>query len=179
MKTFRYRGIPVLGFAAYSNSGKTTLLRKLIPRLSSRGTRCALVKHAHHEFDIDYPGKDSYELRKAGAGQVLVGSGERWAMVVETHSGRDPELTDFLSRIDRSAADLILVEGFRDLAFPKVAIHRQSQDRPPLQQNDEFIIAVVSDVASQLTCTTPVFDIEDSEGLVEFIENYRIAASNA
>ena len=119
LKTFLYRGVPVLGFSAYSGSGKTTLIRKLIPKLIERGKRPAIIKHTHHAFDIDYPGKDSYELRKAGANQILVGSGQRWAMVVEAPSNDEPQLADFLQKID-----VILVEGFREVQFTKIEMHR-------------------------------------------------------
>jgi len=119
LKTFLYRGVPVLGFSAYSGSGKTTLIRKLIPKLIERGKRPAIIKHTHHAFDIDYPGKDSYELRMAGANQILVGSGQRWAMVVEAPSNDEPQLADFLQKID-----VILVEGFREVQFTKIEMHR-------------------------------------------------------
>jgi len=179
MKTFRYRGVPVVGFAAYSGSGKTTLMRKLIPALSARGIRTAIVKHAHHEFDIDHPGKDSYELRKAGANQVIVGSGKRWAMIVESNSGGDPSLTDFLQRLALGSTDLILVEGFRDDKFPKVEVHRKSLDRPLFYPIDDFIIAIATDDAASHANALPAIDLDEVEALADFLVGYCAAATAA
>ena len=122
MKTLRYRGVPVIGFAGYSGSGKTTLISRLIPELQQRGLRPAVVKHAHHEFDIDTPGKDSYEIRKAGATQIIVGSAHRWALITETDNTAEADLLTFLAQLNLSGTDIILVEGFRDIAFPKIEL---------------------------------------------------------
>lgn len=178
MKTLRYRGVPVIGFAAYSGSGKTTLMRKLIPCLITRGLQAAVVKHAHHDFDIDYPGKDSYELRKAGANQVLVGSAQRWAMVVETGAGHEPDLSDFLARLDLTEIDIILVEGFRDVAFPKIEIHRKVLGRRMFYPGDEYVIALASDDldAHQGAITTVPLDPVDA--LADFIVTYAERARN-
>lgn len=176
MKTFLYRGVPVIGFAAYSGSGKTTLMRNLIPRLNAHGKRTAIVKHAHHDFDIDYPGKDSYELRKAGANQVLVGSAQRWAMVVETAGSRDPELTEFLHRLLIADTDLILVEGFRDEKFPKIEVHRQTLGRDLFYPTDDFIIAVVTDNVATHNGALPTLDIENIDSIVDFLISYCAAA---
>lgn len=176
MKTFRYRGVPVIGFAAYSGSGKTTVMRKLIPSLKARRLRPAVVKHAHHEFDIDYPGKDSYELRKAGADQVLVGSAHRWAMVVESHDGEEPGLSDFLSRLVLTDVDVILVEGFRDVAFPKIEIHRRALNRAMFYPRDDYVIALASDdsVSHEHLITTVPLDPVDA--LADFIATYAARA---
>jgi molybdopterin-guanine dinucleotide biosynthesis protein MobB len=178
MKTFRYRGVPVIGFAAYSGSGKTTLMRKLIPCLIARGKRTAIVKHAHHTFDIDHPGKDSYELRKAGATQVIVGSSERWAMVVETTSGGDPTLTDFLQHLVTADIDLIMVEGFRWLSFPKIEVHRKSRDRSLFYPDDDFIIAIVSDDVATHETVLPVIKLDEVDALADFLIGYCAAAGD-
>ncbi len=176
MKTFLYRGVPVIGFAAYSGSGKTTLMRKLIPCLNARGKRTAIVKHAHHDFDIDYPGKDSYELRKAGASQVVVGSGARWAMVVETTHGGDPELTDLLHHLVVADSDLILVEGFRDEKFPKLEVHRNALGRKLFYPTDEFIIGIAADDMKTHKGILPSFDIENVAAIADFLAEYCAAA---
>lgn len=179
MKTYRYRGVPVIGFAAYSGTGKTTIIRSLLPLLLAKGIRCAIIKHAHHDFDIDYPGKDSYELRKAGADQVLVGSGERHAIVIETRSGKDPELADFLARLNLDAVDLILVEGFRDASFPKIEVHRKSLDRELFYAEDEFIIAIVTDDVAVQASELPIFGLEKLDSLSGFLVSYCAEAKRA
>ena len=177
MKTYLYRGIPVLGIAAYSGSGKTTLIRKLIPELISRKIRPSIVKHAHHEFDIDYPGKDSYELRKAGANQVLVGSGERWAMVVETPFGTEAELTNFLARLELAHTDIILVEGFRHVKFPKIEVYRQELERELLYPHDSDIIAVATDYVDAIGSDLPTIELEKIDSLADFVASYCLAAT--
>ena len=116
--------VPVLGFAAWSGTGKTTLLKKLIPQLRDRGLRVGVVKHAHHDFDIDIPGKDSYELRRVGADSVLVGSQKRWALVVEVSEDREIDLPSLLMSLRGLALDIILVEGLKDRQIPKIELHR-------------------------------------------------------
>jgi len=172
VKTFLYRGVPVIGFAAYSGNGKTTLMRKLIPCLNARGKHTAIVKHAHHDFDIDYPGKDSYELRKAGANQVLVGSAARWAMVVETNAHNEPELTDFLHHLVIADTELILVEGFRDKHFPKLEIHRHALGRELFYPTDEFVIGIVADDPQTHKGILPSFDIENVNAIADFLVEY-------
>ena len=172
MKTFLYRGVPVIGFAAYSGSGKTTLMRKLIPCLNARGKRTAIVKHAHHDFDIDYPGKDSYELRKAGANQVLVGSAARWAMVVETSPRGEPELTDFLHHLVIADTELILVEGFRDEKFPKLEVHRHALGRELFYPTDAFVIGIAADDLQTHKGILPSFDIENIDAIADFLTEY-------
>jgi molybdopterin-guanine dinucleotide biosynthesis protein MobB len=159
---------PVLGFAAYSGTGKTTLLRKLILRLSERGLHLGVIKKAHHDFDIDIPGKDSFELRKAGAPQVLVASARRWALITETPEATEPDLRAHLARLDRGALDLILVEGFRHAPFPKIELHRQSTGHPLLHPKDPNIIAVASDQPLD-DCPLPVLSLNDTEAVAEFI----------
>jgi len=158
----------VLGFAAWSGTGKTSLLVKLLPLLQTRGIRVAMIKHAHHDFDIDLPGKDSYELRKAGAGQVLVVSGRRRALITETPADDEPDLRDLVASLDLEHIDLVLVEGFRHVAFPKIELHRPSTRKELLYPHDESIIAVASDQPVD-TGALPLLDINRPEEIVEFL----------
>ncbi len=172
MRTYLYRGTPVLGFAAFSGSGKTTLIRKLIPELNARGIRASVVKHAHHEFDIDYPGKDSFELRKAGADQVLVGSGKRWAMVVETPLEEEADLATFLARLELSHSDVVLVEGFRHIRFPKIEIYRHELERDLFYPHDESIIAVATDNSEIFADNISTIALDRTDKLADFVVDY-------
>ena len=161
--------VPILGFAAWSGTGKTTLLRSLLPRLKAQGLAIALMKHAHHTFEIDTPGKDSYELRKAGADQVLVASRHRWALLVERSREHDPDLDEMLLEIDQGSLDLILVEGFKHERFPKIEVHRPALARPLLFPDDDSIIAVAADAPLGVECSLPLLDLNDHEALTRFI----------
>ena len=161
--------VPVLGFAAYSGVGKTTLLVKLLALFQARGLRVGVIKHAHHDFDVDHPGKDSYELRKAGAGQVLVASRRRWALMVESGPPAEPRLDDLLGRLDQSVLDLVLVEGFRHEAFPKIELHRPGLGHPVLFTEDTSIIAVASDAPLAVAARLPVLDINRPDRIASFI----------
>ena len=119
-----YASLPLLGFAAWSGTGKTTLLEAMLPKLVERGIRVAVIKHAHHNFDIDQKGKDSYRLRKAGASQMLISSRYRRALVTETPE-EEATLPYLISQLDQTQLDLILVEGFKKLDFPKIELHRE------------------------------------------------------
>ncbi len=164
---------PVLGFAAWSGTGKTTLLTQLLPRLLARGIQVGVIKHAHHQFDIDYPGKDSYELRKAGASQMLVASRQRWALVTEQREAQaDPDLDTLISRLDQQSLHLILVEGFRHLSFPKIELHRPLLGRPLLFPHDPSIIAVASDQPISLPDPLPWLNLNSSEDIATFILNW-------
>ncbi len=163
---------PLLGFAAWSGTGKTTLLTALIPILRGAGLRIGLIKHAHHEVDVDHPGKDSYRLRHAGAGQVLLSTGKRWALMTEREFPQDPDLTEELTRLDQDRLDLILVEGFRDARFPKIELLRDNgkSDRPPLHLQDSAIIAVATDGSYPFSgITLPLLDLNDPASIAEFI----------
>ncbi len=164
---------PLLGFAAWSGTGKTTLLSRIIPLLRDAGLRVGLIKHAHHEVDVDQPGKDSYRLRKAGASQVLLTTGRRWALMAEREVFREPELAEEIARIDQKVLDLLLVEGFRDSRFPKIELLRGTggAGRPPLHLDDDSIIAVATDGSHQLSpdLGLPVLDINDPQAMVRFI----------
>ena len=160
---------PVVGFAAWSGTGKTTLLKEIIPLLRDRGIEVGMVKHAHHGFDIDKPGKDSYELRKAGAAQMLVASSRREALVVERETGTDPDLNRLLARLDQEALDIILVEGFRHETFPKVELYRAQLGKPPLYPEDDSVIAVATDNALPVVTALPVLDINNPGAIVAFL----------
>lgn len=134
----------VLGIAGYSGAGKTTLLEKLIPLLRADGVRVSLIKHAHHGFDVDQPGKDSWRHRQAGAGEVLVASDVRWALMHENEALEPPQLRDLLARL--SPCDLVLVEGWKRDPIPKIEAHRADNGKPWLYPDDENILAVASDV---------------------------------
>lgn len=162
---------PVLGIAAWSGTGKTTLLTKLLPLLRAHGLRVGMLKHAHHNFDIDHPGKDSYELRKAGAEQMLIASNRRWALMVENPVDGDVSLWDMLAHLDRGTLDLILVEGFRHEQFPKLELHRASLGKPLLFPDDATIIALASD--TPVDTALPRLDLNDPAAIAAFIVNYR------
>lgn len=163
--------IPVLGFAAYSGVGKTTLLKQLIPLLKSRGLHVGLIKHSHHDFEIDIPGKDSYELRKAGAEQVALVSAYRRVFIREPQEETEPTLEEAVGLLDAEALDLILVEGFRDSTFPKIEIYRPSLSKKQLYPEDKSIIAVVTDDCSLVMGGLPVFGLDDPGTIAQFIEN--------
>ncbi len=133
----------VLGIAGWSGAGKTTLLTRLIPLLVSRGLRVATLKHAHHSFDVDQPGKDSYEHRKAGASEVIVSSARRWVQMHEIGAGAEATLPELLAKV--SPCDLVLVEGFKTERYPKIEIFRASVGKAPLYPEDDLIVAVASD----------------------------------
>ncbi len=169
----------LVGLAAGSGTGKTTLLVKVIPLLKARGVRVALIKRAHHSFDTDKPGKDSYELRKAGASQVLVGSDHRWALVVENDEPEDPTLPDLLQKLHRDGLDLVIVEGFKQAPIPKIEIHRPSLGQPLLATADPHIVAVATDDADSVRIGIPVLDLNCPEEIAEFICRRFLAPANA
>jgi molybdopterin-guanine dinucleotide biosynthesis protein MobB len=160
--------IPVLGFAAYSGTGKTSLLVKLLPRLNEKGIRVGVIKHAHHTFDIDHEGKDSYELRKAGARQMLIGSDKRWALIAETENNKN-RLGDFIEKLDHASLDLILVEGFKPESIPKIELTRPSLGNPLFYPEDKSVIAVATDAELPVKTTLPVLDLNNPDQIVEFI----------
>ncbi|WP_288727446.1 molybdopterin-guanine dinucleotide biosynthesis protein MobB [uncultured Enterobacter sp.] len=159
---------PVLAIAAWSGTGKTTLLKKLIPALCARGIRPGLIKHTHHNMDVDKPGKDSYELRKAGAAQTMVASRERWALMTETPDEAPLDLAYLVSRMDHSTLDLVLVEGFKHEAVAKILLFRNDAGHDVSELTlDEHVIAVASDVA--LDVEVPVLDLNDEDKIAAFI----------
>ena len=167
--------LPLLGFAAWSGSGKTTLLTKVIALLKEKGLRVGVIKHSHHHFDIDQPGKDSYALREAGSAQVIIASRQRLASIIELPEARpDPQLQDALSMIQVNRLDIILVEGFKDENIAKIEIHRKELDRPYLYPHDKQVIALVEDHPEPGTTPTgmPHLDLNKPAQIVEFIEQW-------
>ena len=166
----RVADIPVFGFVAPSGSGKTTLLRRLVAVLHGRGRRVGYLKHAHHTFDLDVPGKDSFELRAAGAAQTLLASRERWALQVEhPFKGADPDLGAMLSHFETDSLDLILVEGFKHARYPKIEIYRAILGQAPLYPNDADIIAVATADTLPDAGHPRVLPLDDAEAIADFI----------
>ena len=162
--------LPLLGFAAFSGTGKTTLLTKVIPLLKASGIRIGMIKHAHHDFDIDQAGKDSYELRKAGADQMLIASSKRWALMVETPGQTEADLDTLLKQLDLSQLDLVLVEGFKREAFPKIELHRPALGRPLLFPADKNIIAIATDSPlNGIELSIPCLDLNNTANIAQFI----------
>lgn len=162
--------IPILGFAAYSGTGKTTLLEALLPKLTEAGLRIGMLKHAHHNFDVDKPGKDSYRLRKAGASQMLIASRNRFALMTETPEA-EAEFEYLLTRFDEDKLDVVLVEGCKNIAFPKIELHREEVGEPWLYPHDENIIAIASD-GGELDSELPQMNINDLEAIAQFVIQY-------
>jgi molybdopterin-guanine dinucleotide biosynthesis protein MobB len=156
----------VFGLAGWSGSGKTTLLIRLIPEFVARGISVSTIKHAHHGFDIDQPGKDSHAHRMAGAREVMVSSGRRFALMHELRGAPEPALEDLVARM--SPVDLLLVEGFKHHAHDKLEVHRPSVGKPLLAPSDERVVAVASDV--QLAgLGVPVLPIDDVPAIAAFV----------
>ena len=155
----------IFGFAGYSGSGKTTLIERLIPILTQRGIRVSLVKHAHHTFDIDQPGKDSYRHRQAGCTEVLVTSSRRWALIHELRGAPEPDLEDHVKRL--SPCDLVLVEGFKRSRIPKLEVYRAEVGEPLIHPHDENIVAIAAD--KPLDTKLPQFDINAAEDIAAFV----------
>ncbi len=162
--------LPLLGFCAWSGTGKTTLLSHLIPLLRERDLRLAIVKHAHHDFDIDKPGKDSWVLRHAGASQTVVASRRRAALITEYDDDRtEPSLADSLALLDPDALDLVLVEGFKHEPCPKIELHRPAMGRDLICAEVPEVIAVASDAPVELPRPLPLLDMNDPGGIADFI----------
>ena len=161
--------VPLLAIVAWSGTGKTTLLQQVIPLLKARGIRSGLIKHTHHQMDIDTPGKDSYLLRKAGADQVIVASTQRWALMCETPD-QPLNLAELVARMDSSALDLVLVEGFKDEPVPKIALWRRDVKGEVADLLDEYVVALASD--ENLTIDRPLLDINQPVKIADFIENW-------
>jgi molybdopterin-guanine dinucleotide biosynthesis adapter protein len=156
----------IIGLAGWSGSGKTTLVGKVIPRIVARGLTISTVKHAHHDFDIDQPGKDSHVHRVAGATEVLIGSSRRWALVHELRADDEPTLATLLRKL--SPVDLVLVEGYKREPHPKLEVHRAGLGLPLLAEGDAAIVAIASDVALP-SAKVPVIDLDDVSRIVEVL----------
>jgi len=162
--------LPILAIVGWSGTGKTTLLQQVIPILSSKGIRAGLIKHTHHQMDVDTPGKDSYLLRKAGANQVIVASSERWALMCETLEKQLINLPYLLSRMDHSTLEVVLVEGFKEEHVPKIVLWRVGIKGGIEELLDEQVIAVASD--QKLTLNVPVLDINRPDSVADFIADW-------
>jgi molybdopterin-guanine dinucleotide biosynthesis protein MobB len=164
----------ILGFIANSGTGKTTLLLKLIPLLKARGLKIAMIKHSHHHFDIDHPGKDSYRLRHAGADQMLIASRLRWALMVELadQNLEEPSLEQLISKLDQENLDLILVEGFKHETIPKIEVHRPSLGNSAFFPNDPSIIAIACDEKPVEATELPLLALNQPEKIVDFIIDF-------
>jgi molybdopterin-guanine dinucleotide biosynthesis protein B len=158
----------VFGFAGYSGSGKTTLIEQLIPRFTARGLAVSLIKHTHHKFDVDQPGKDSYRHRQAGASEVLLTCDSRWVLMHELRGAPEPTLEEQLAVL--SPCDLVLVEGFKQTSISKIEVHRPAHGRPPIWPENTSIVAVASDVS--LDCPLPCLDLNDPDAVTDFILNF-------
>lgn len=167
---------PLLGFAAYSGTGKTTLLVKLIPELKKRGLRIAVIKHAHHNFDVDKPGKDSYELRKAGAAPMLISSSRRTVIMIDNEIETEPELQNLLSHIPADSVDMVLVEGFKQWPFVKIELHREATGKPLMYNEDNNIIAIAHDRGTDnlLSDTNlPQLDLNNIDEIADFVLQFQ------
>ncbi len=156
----------LFGIAGWSGSGKTTLLKRLIPAIVARGLTVSTIKHAHHSFDLDTPGKDSHTHRMAGATEVLVGSASRYALIHELRGAPEPTLDELAARL--SPVDLVLVEGFKHGRHRKLEVWRSVTGKPPLWPNDPAVVAVASD-GPVPGCTLPVLDVDDAEAIATFV----------
>ena len=156
---------PVFGFAGQSGSGKTTLMEGVIPAMVAWGVRVSVIKHTHHAVDLDQPGKDSSRHRSAGAAEVLLASGQRWALLHELRDAPEPELPVLLERL--SPCDLVLVEGFKRQSIPKIEILRRGHERPALFPDDPHVVALAADCPVQTTL--PVFGLSDYNSIAVFI----------
>jgi len=154
----------IIGLAGWSGSGKTTLVTSVIPVLTARGLKVATVKHAHHDFDIDQPGKDSWRHRQAGASEVAIVSSRRWAIVHELRTEPEPPLAEVLAKL--SPADLVIVEGFKRHAHPKLEVFRAAVGKPLLHPNDDCIVAVATD-APLPQAQVPVLRLDDIEAIAD------------
>jgi molybdopterin-guanine dinucleotide biosynthesis adapter protein len=168
----------IIGLAGWSGSGKTTLITKLLPRLIARGIKVSTLKHAHHGFDLDQPGKDSFFHRAAGATEVIISSAKRWAILHELREEPEWDLRGLVAKM--SPVDLVLVEGFKRDAFPKLEIHRAANGKPLINPDDPHIVAIASDVVLPQP-RLPVVDLNDIEAIADLLLKFAvpIGAANA
>ncbi len=171
--------VAVLGVVAYSGTGKTTLLQGVLPLLTKRGIRCAVVKHSHHDFEIDIPGKDSHRLRTAGAQQVLLASPHRRFWVEEGDGVSEPRLDELIARLDLPHLDLVLVEGFREARLAKIEVCRPALGNPMLCRHDPDVIAVAADAEIQPALAIPVLPLNRPEDVTAFIADWMSRQSAA
>jgi len=157
----------MFGFAGWSGSGKTTLIERLIPALTTRGLTVSLIKHAHHDFDVDQPGKDSWRHREAGCSEVLVTSSVRWALMHELRETRELTLPEAAARL--APCDLVLVEGFKRAPIPKLEVWREANGKAMLHPQDPHIVGLATDRPDRYMGTLPTFDLDDVTGIATFV----------
>ncbi|MBU9854611.1 molybdopterin-guanine dinucleotide biosynthesis protein MobB [Rahnella bonaserana] len=161
---------PLLGIVAYSGTGKTTLLKQLIPWLRQRGIRTGLIKHTHHDVDVDTPGKDSFELRKAGADQTMVASNSRWALMTETPGQDELSLEYLATRFDSNNLDMILVEGFKHGGIDKIVLHRKETGKSLESLIDIHVVAIASDnLFAPVSRAISILNINEVDNVGEFV----------
>lgn len=156
----------VFGVVGWKNNGKTGLMERLVAEISARGISVSTVKHAHHTFDIDHPGKDSYRHRSAGAREVLLASRNRWALMHESRDEDEPRLDELLSRLQ--PVDLVLIEGYKRDMHPKIEAHRNTTGQPLIARGDASVVAVASDIALE-GLAQPVFPLDDTRAIADFV----------
>lgn len=157
----------IYGVTGWKNSGKTGLVERLVTEFVSRGLRVSTIKHAHHTTDIDTPGRDSYRHREAGAGQTILSTPNRWALMTELRGAPEPELSELVSKLD--PCDLVLIEGFKRAGHPKIECHRAETGRDLLANDEPTIRAVASDTLTGTVGDRPVFDLNDARAIADFI----------
>lgn len=167
----RGNGVRVIGFVGSSGSGKTTLIEQVIPLLSASGVRVGVIKHAHHGFDMDRPGKDSYRARAAGAAQVLVASSRRWVLLSEvSEPAAEPDFRALLGRFDADEVDLVIAEGFSGEAYPKIEVYRPDHEQPPrCWPHDPHVIAVASDIPQGTVAPVTWLDLNRPDQVARFL----------
>lgn len=164
----------VIGLAGWSGAGKTTLLTRVIPHLLERGLRVSVIKHAHHAFDVDIPGKDSWRHREAGASEVLVSSANRWALMHELRGADEPRLPELLAKMSR--VDLVVVEGFKREPLRKIEVHRAANGKPLLFPDDPGIVGIASDIAVETTLA--VAHLDDIEAIAAMLQRSAISVED-
>ncbi len=155
----------IFGVIGWKNAGKTGLMERLIAEITSRGFSVSTVKHAHHSFDVDHPGRDSYRHRDAGAREVMLASGNRWALMAELRGAPEPTLDELLAKV--SPVDLVLIEGFKRDQHPKLEAHRAAPGNPLIAPDDPTVLAIATD--TQVDTDLPVFDLDDTKAIADFI----------
>ena len=159
----------IIGFAAFSGTGKTTLIKKIVSILSKKKYTVSVIKHAHHNFDLDQPGKDSYEIRKSGAENILISSEKRWALIHENKNNQELSLEDLLNILGNIDSDIILVEGFKKENFPKIELYRKEIGKDILFYNDKNIVAFATDEDINIEQNIEKLDINDPQQIVDYI----------
>ena len=158
----------VFGFAGWSGSGKTTLIEQVIPCIAGRGLKVSVIKHTHHAFDVDKPGKDSWRHREAGASEILLISDQRWVLMHELRGTPEPTLDEQLRLLE--PCDLVLIEGYKAAAVPKIEIHRPSHGKPPLWPENPHVVAVATN--AELDCPLPRLPLDEPAKVADFILEY-------